>query len=153
MNEMYLVLGDPSQDGHGHSDKLLFKVNKSIKEVQQAYKDSCKLTGISFNHNEDYTERKRTWEEWTDYRICTEYDDCILSKEILKVLKDFGYPDLNIFKKNPYLDEEIFYELWFWFVELSLPDLIWEYKIIEDNIPIINTGGLNVQFGYGLYNI
>ncbi len=57
MNKMYLVLGDPSQDGHSQYDKVLFEVNKTLEEVQQAYKDSCKLTGISFNHSYDYTEK------------------------------------------------------------------------------------------------
>ena len=36
---MYLVLGDWSEDGHGRSQKILVNVNKSVSEVQQAYKD------------------------------------------------------------------------------------------------------------------
>jgi len=62
MNKMYLVLGDWSDDGHGKYEKVLVEVNKTIEEVQNAYKNSCKLTGISFNgSNEDFTGINRCW--------------------------------------------------------------------------------------------
>ena len=154
MNKMYFVLGDWSDDGHGKSDKILVDVNKTVEEVQNAYKQSCKLTGISFNGNEDYTESGRGWEEVDKYRIAVEYENYNLSKEVLHVLLKFECP-IEIFKN--YQEEaydRTYTALWFWFVKLSLPGL--EYKIIKDDngIPCINgywSKNLNDTFGYGLY--
>lgn len=45
-------------------------------------------------------------------------------------------------------------KLWFWFVRLSLPDMMIDLPKEEDTIPCINgywNGNLNVQFGYALY--
>jgi hypothetical protein len=72
-NKMYLVLGDWSNDGHGKHDKYLLESNVDVSVIQQAYKDSCKLTGVSFNHNEDYTKRNRSWEIADEYRIATSF--------------------------------------------------------------------------------
>ena len=160
---MYLVLGDWSDDGHGKYDKVLVESNKSVKEIQNAYKASCKLTGVSFNHNEDFTERKRDWMEARKYQIATEYGQGFdVSDEAKQALRDAGF---DVEKHFAYgMDEDgdqiaenniIFLYLWTEFVKLSLPDLIIN-KITKDNsIPVINgywNDNLNVQFGYGLYD-
>jgi len=147
---MYLVLGDWSDDGHGKSDKILMEVNKTVKEVQEAYKASCALTGLSFNHNEDYTNGKL--QKTRKHRICTEYEDSEISSETLEILEELGCPIIEDLKEDPFIGTGTFITLWFWFVSLSLPDL--EYKRVEDKVPVINgywDENLNVQFGYGLY--
>jgi len=154
MNKMYLVLGDWSDDGHGKSEKVLVEVNKTVEEVQNAYKDSCKLTGISFNGNEDYTETGRHWEIANKYRIAVEYEDYKLSDAVLEVLEKFKCPKEIIENYNEEAYEGNYIPLWFWFIGLYLPDL--DYKIIKegDGIPCINgywDKNLNVGFGYGLY--
>lgn len=162
MNKMYLVLGDWSDDGHGKYDKVLVESNKSVKEIQDAYKASCKLTGVSFNHNDDYTEIKRDYKEQEKYHIATEYEQGFdVSDEAKQALRDAGFDADKHFAFG--MDEEgdqvedndvVFLHLWTEFVKLSLPDLIIN-KISEDNsIPVINgywNKNLNVQFGYGLY--
>ena len=50
-----LVLGDWSDDGHGISKDFLFECNYDVHKIRQAYKDSCKKLGVTFNHNKDYT--------------------------------------------------------------------------------------------------
>jgi len=152
MNKMYLVIGDWSDDGHGKYEKVLVEVNKSVEEVQNAYKASCKLTGISFNGNEDYTEQGRDWEEAGKYQIAVDYEESKLTKETEEILIKHNCPAdiLDTYKEEQYVDT--FVALWFWFVGLSLQEL--EYKVSKDDIPNINgywNKNLNAGFGYGLY--
>ena len=156
--KMYLVIGDWSKDGHGHSEMVLFEVNYTVREIQEAYKASCKLTTLSLNHTEDYTGVKRDYGESKKYQIATDFDHRTISKEALKILIEFKCPldDFLARSDGEYSlssSSSSFADFWFWFVSLSLPDLKWEsYK---ENIPKINgfwSRALNVQFGYGLYN-
>lgn len=160
MNKMYLVLGDWSSDGHGKSEKVLVNVNKTVKEVQDAYKASCKLTGISFNHNEDFTGIKRDYTNQAAYHVLTEYQDSELSDEVIEVFKKYKI-DYKSESDDEDDDNEIyddpklwFATLWFNFVKISLPDLKFDFPTELDDIPVINgywNKNLNVQFGYGLY--
>jgi|688.fasta_scaffold805357_1 hypothetical protein len=163
MNKMYLVLGDWSDDGHGKYDKVLVESNKSVEEIQDAYKASCKLTGVSFNHNEDFTERKRNYKEKQKYQIATEYEQGFnVSDEAKQALRDAGFDVEKHFaygmdEDNDQIEDNdvIFLYLWTEFVKLSLPDLIINKIPEDDNIPVINgywDKNLNVQFGYGLYH-
>lgn len=163
---MHLVLGDWSDDGHGKHDRILLESNVSVKDIQDAYKASCKLTGVSFNHNEDFTETDRPWQEADKYRIACEYENAQLSKFVFDILAKHGLTKEMIKEWEPSgydeLDEdgiglcvENFIELWIWFVKLSLPKTA-IIKVVEekDEIPVINgywNDNLNVQFGYGLY--
>lgn len=175
MNSMMLVLGDWSEDGHSLSDDFGCRANKTVKQIQDAYKASCKLTGISFNHNEDYTELNRHWRIENSYRIATEYDSPFMHYNCFEVLQEFNCPHLDRFEIRQHNFDQVYHfefddifkhyiDLWWWFVTLSLPDL--EYKMAIDfspsdpdlgrDIPPINgywNRGLNVQFGYGLYEL
>ena len=165
MNKMYLVLGDWSDDGHGKHDKVLLQSNISVNEIQNAYKASCKLTGVSFNDNDDYTESNRSWEDRGEYQVCVEYENNTLSDTVFKVLTKFGLTKklLNSFGTEDMMGEddeiclyeESYVNLWIWFVKLSLPkDAVIEKVDVKDEIPVINgywNKNLNVQFGYGLY--
>lgn len=155
--EMRLILGDWSDDGHGHSKEKTFVVNYPVHDVQEAYKASCKLTGVSFNHNEDYTDIRRDWQEAKKYQIATEYEQSGLYPESYNILKQYpGFEEIvdpEPYDGQYYFDD--FSELWWWFVKLSLPDLVYSYKK-ESRPPVINgywNDNLNVQFGYGLFNV
>lgn len=159
MNKMYLVLGDWSEDGHGESNKVLVDVNKELSEVQEAYKASCKLTGISFNHNEDYTGTNRDFSQRRKFQIASQYEDSSLSEEVMGVLLEYGFDveSLSSYEggETVWLNDEDFIELWFWFVGLSLDGLMFCLVDDKDEIPCINgywNDNLNVQFGYGLYS-
>jgi hypothetical protein len=170
MNKMYLVLGDWSDDGHGKYEKVLLKSNVDVAVIQQAYKDSCKLTGISFNINEDYTGRNRNWEQRDEYQIATTHCGSVIPNKALIELMKFGFKE-NFLDNDKYdfseLPEvlasgedlnydDLFTEIWIWFVKLSLPEnTILEKADVKDKIPVINgywNKNLNVQFGYGLYS-
>ena len=147
MNKMYLILGDWSSDGHGKCEKVLLICNKTVEEIQNAYKNSCKLTGISFNHNEDYTGVAREFFDRRNYMICTEYEDSSINETCAEILNKYG-----IKIEAEFINREAFVNLWIQFVQLSLPDLKVEQN--DDNIPNINgywDKNLNVQFGYGLF--
>ncbi len=153
MEKMYLNVGDWSQDGHNQYKQVLVTVNKTVDEIRQAYKDSCKLTGISFNHNEDYTGLKLGYD--SPFRIATEYENSVISSEAMEVLSKFGITFEMDEGENEYyiggVDE--FTRIWFQFVTLSLPDLVWSSDA-KPAYPSINgfwNDGLNCQFGYGLF--
>lgn len=156
--KMYLVLGDWSGDGHSQSDKILVETNHPVEDIQQAYKDSCKFTGVEFNHNESYTGITRNWEERKKYSVCTEYGSSRMSKEVYDILSKYdGFFDLYIkgYNGEYYVPYEGYADLWFWFVKLSLPDLDYNFIPEDNSIPYINgywNKNLNVQFGYGLYS-
>jgi len=176
-HDMLLVLGDWSSDGHSQTTNFGIRTNKTVDDIQKAYKASCKMTGISFNHNEDYTEVARDWRVDKLYRIATEYDKPFTYQETYDILVDLDCPLVDNFIKGHYMYDgnDVYYfneddrfrhfiDLWLWFVQLSLPDL--EYIMAQDIAiadpafaafdppPPINgfwNEGLNVQFGYGLY--
>lgn len=156
------MIGDWSSDGHGKSDTVLLESNKTVREIQEAYKKSCKLTGLSFNHNDDYTGLKLPWNhpEAKERRIAVEYGDNTISKLAEEILLKHGIDVWDGFDKSVFTDDDVVYidgpdhfiELWIKFVQLSLPDLVLEK--VTDDIPVINgwwNENLNVQFGYGLY--
>jgi len=149
MYKMYLVIGDWSGDGHSKYDKVLVHSNKRVEQIQKAYRDSCRLTGVSFHEGEiDY----KTWEEDRKFQISTEYESGLeISDEVKEALKKHG---LEVKDCDDIENElEYFTKLWFDFVRLSLPDLKWQNA--KDDIPCINgfwQEELNEIFGYGLYN-
>ena len=166
-NRIDIVLGDWSDDGHGVSEKYPILMNKTKKEMQEAYKASCKALGISFNHNDDYTGIKGNRDR---YQICTEYERPYVYPETLEILKNAGCPLIDIFNEQeeftseqletyiddeePFAitDEDVFVNLLMWFVGYSLPGFEWEKTV--DDTPVFNgywDEGLNVQFAYGLY--
>ena len=52
---MKLTIGDWSKDGHNRMEHYYLNSNYDVHQVREAYKNSCKKTGVTFNHNEDYT--------------------------------------------------------------------------------------------------
>ena len=152
MNKMYLVIGDWSQDGHNQSYKVLCESNKTLVEVQEAYKQSCKNTGVSFNHDEDYTDLVLDHKHTN--QVCTEYEENTISEENKKLLIEYGV----VFDDN--LDAEDFQEdfenVLLQFIKLADPSMVLNSMPKEkDIIPYINgywDDTLNVQFGYGLFD-
>ena len=144
MNKMQLVLGDWSDDGHGKSESIHIETNKTLSEVRQAYLKSCELTKLAFDEGSLH----RNY-----HHIAVDYEDNILSEEIIEILKEFNYPFINELEdEDNYIYTDNYVRLWFWFIGLSLDDF--QYEIIKDTIPVINgywNKELNVSFGYGLY--
>lgn len=155
-----LEIGDPSGDGHKQHETFIFESNKTVQEIRKAYKDSCKLTGLSFNHNQDFTGLNLAWNhpEHDDRQIYVEYESTGISRLAEEILLKHGIDVWKGYDEDIDHEEECeidgadhFVELWTKFVQLSLPDLILT-QITDNSIPCINEEDLNVQFGYGLYD-
>lgn len=166
MSKIKIVVGDWSGDGHGKCENVFIETETPIEVLQQGYKDSCKLTGISFNHNEDYTGLNLDWKhpESGDRKIAVEYESSTISKLAEKILFEHGIDVWDGFDKEYFgesMKEECVYidgvnhfvELLLKFIKLSVPTFEW--SIIKDDTPVLNgwwNKELNVQFGYGLFN-
>jgi len=154
MQKIAIDIGDWSDDGHGQNEKFVFNINKTIEEVVQWYKDSCKLTWIQFNHNENYT-----WIEWydvfdTETNICTDYQDSSISEKAMAILKSYWIQASEEEPDTWYVSIEEFPILILNFIKLSIKDLEWEeasYKRSEW-VFSINADGLSEHFGYGLFD-
>lgn len=149
-----ITIGDWSQDGHNQYEEFVFESNKTVKEIRQAYKDSCKLTGLSFNHNEDYTGLNLGY--GTGRQIATEYGDVNISELAVNIFEKHSIKSYITFQEEP--NTENFLTLLIDFIKLSLPDLTLQeasFKKSElKNIPAVNgwwNKELNCQFGYGLF--
>lgn len=143
-NIMKLTLGDWSDDGHGKYEEFYIKSNYDVHKVRQAYKDSCKKTGLSFNHNEDYTGLNLGY--GSTRQIWTEYESRELSEDAIEILRKFGIDDY-------FDDTDDAASLMMKFIALSMPeDFEYEFFCIEAE-PINGwwNNELNVQFGYGLF--
>lgn len=155
-----LTIGDWSGDGHGHFEKIYYMVNYPVADIQQAYKDSCKTTGIQFNRNKNYTGvgGKMIYDQ-----ILTAYENNqIRPKEVEilrkhKVITDEWLSGHSLVEQaDAYItltEAEDVADLVMRFISLSMPnDFV--YIKVENEVEPINgwwDKNLNCQFGYGIY--
>lgn len=152
MEKFKISIGDWSQDGHNQYVELVYNSNYPVIDMQNAYKASCKKLGIQFNHNENYMGIKDGDHYGTKRHVCTEYQECEVSRFAVDVLKGAGIA----IKKD--MEAEDFAELILDFIKLSMPE-DFEFKEaafknseLKDITPLNGWWNkeLNVQFGYGI---
>lgn len=123
-----LVVGDWSGDGHDKTENIFIKCNRSIDEVNEAYKAGTKIVGFDLVDS-----------------LCEEYEDRRIPIEAVTSLQDNGIeidwddevdPDVGV---NIYHEE--FVEIYLAIVKLGDPD----FKYERQSPPVINIGG------YGLF--
>ena len=138
-----IPIGDASEDGHRICQRYHLESNKTLDMVVQAYKDSCKLTGLQMNTNTDYTGLNLDWNELSPRKICNEYMDSELSEFHRKILLEKGIEGkfLNFEEE----EGEKFLSFFCQFIRLSLPD--WKYRLESDN----NISEFPMSIGYGLF--
>lgn len=158
-NTIYkLVLGDWSGDGHDIARDFLVVCNcDSVKDIQNAYKTSCRKLGVQFNGDDN----NYIGEELShgDPRIIWSiYGEDDMSAVAYSILDKAGcFYGIHVEET----DEGRFYIenleecacLIMNFISLSMPDGF-TYKVVRDNYPHINgywNKNLNVDFGYGLF--
>ena len=144
---MKLTIGDWSKDGHNRMEHYYLNSNYDVHQVREAYKNSCKKTGVTFNHNEDYTGLGLTYD--SPRQIWCEYEEREISEDALKILNDFGIDC------EATADTEEAAEIIMKFIALSLPD-DFKYEFCKLDAEPINgywNGELNCQFGYGLFSL
>lgn len=154
MYKYVLNIWDWSDDWHWKNERIILESSHTKEEIIEAYKASCKLTWLQFNHNDDYTGLGWDWREEKKRQIATEYEDSSMTKEQIAILKShwihIEWFDED-YEEDFYFDWiEHFFELWIKFVTLSLPE--WKVKIINDDLEEINWfGEFSQQFWYGLF--
>lgn len=152
-----LVLGDWSDDGHGISKDFLFDCNYDVHKIRQAYKDSCRKLGVTFNYNEDYTGLGLRY--GSKRQVWTEYEDNSITKTAFEILNNVGcFDEIDYYEDGSeyYLEEyKDCAKLIMNFIALSMPE-DFTYKLIEQqNYECINgywNDELNHAFGYGLFD-
>lgn len=150
MNKFKIKLGDPTDSGHGKIQEFIFITNKTLNELQEGYENSCKLTGLQFNHNKDFTELEKSldFEDYLKRKICTEYEESEINNFAKKTLLNLGINKNFLNFKN---GNQSFAELILEFIKLSIPNLT--YSLEKDEIPEFNYfGKTHYQFGYGLFS-
>ncbi len=162
MRKVRLTIGDWSNDGHEKSEYFIYSVNKDVTELREAYKNSCKLTGVQFNHSENYTGLAELDEKMC---ICVQYEENQPSKKAVDALKAHGidvdkyFDDIDEEEGTGSFNPEGLAEVIMEFIKLSIPDLQFEEASFKkskvNRIPPINgwwIDELNVSFGYGLFD-
>ncbi len=154
MTKVKMLIGDWSQDGHNQYEDYVFEVNKSVVEIQNAYKASCKLTGLMFDCNKNHTGIEGlNWQhpEWNDRKVFVEYMQNNLSELAANIISAHGL-------QLPTGDSENFCYFMFEFIKLSLPDLTYEEAAFKKSelkeIESINgwwSKTCNESWGYGLF--
>lgn len=152
-----ISIGDWSEDGHNQYEEFVYSSNYPVDKLRQAYKDSCKLTGLQFNHNENYTGLKDHSNYGTKRHICTEYQDDSISSLAKKILNEHGI-DTHDFEQDACADN--FVNLILDFIALSMPkDFDYQEEAFKKSelkkIDPLNgwwNPQLNVQFGYGIFD-
>lgn len=156
-----LTLGDWSNDGHGEYDEISYMVNYSISDIRQAYKDSCRLTRVQFNHNENYI----GMEKGNIYnQILTDYGQNYIRKPEVAVLRVYDVITDEYVESRQLIEDESGIlitkpedaaDIIMRFIALSMPR-DFTYKECALKAEPINgwwNDELNVQFGYGIYDI
>lgn len=128
-----LNVGDRSGDGHDKREHFLIECNLDVAGVQKAYKKGVKLTGFDLSNE-----------------VAAEYEDCRISHEQLKRLRELGYEGELFDEKHmddevngPAMDGLEFAHIYMFFVWLGNKDVVWEF--VDARNASIDIGG------YGLF--
>lgn len=125
-NNIVLVVGDWSHDGHERTDQISIVSNLNAKQIEEAYKLGTQIMNFDFQKT-----------------VCTDYEDNFLDEEDSAILKSFGINQHDEECQGCYLNSEIFAEIWMQIAKLGNPLL--EYKFVSSKANTINIGG------YGLF--
>ena len=140
--KLKMEIGDPSKDGHNQSKTIYFYSNKTVKEITEAYYQSCKLTGLvwKFNQNPIVNGEEINWKhpEYNDRLLFVEYEQYELSELAKNILESH---DIDSSCK---WDSDCVIDLFHDFIKLSLPDL--EIEFVKEDAEL-----LDITIGYGLF--
>ena len=100
-HKMQLVLGDWSHDGHGECDIMLYEVNHTLEEIQEAYINSCKSTKLSFEIGGNYAEHTDN-DTCQSHTILCNYQEDKITGTCIDILCPFK-PTINIYTCKYYM--------------------------------------------------
>lgn len=130
VHQIELILGDSSGDGHEKTETVTIKSNLDKTELEQAFADGCKKTGVDFEN-----------------LVAADYEENTISQELVDKLAVHGF-DIAEFSedekpgKDGYsLYTEGYAAIWLFIAKVGNPSFEHE----EETVPSIYIGG------YGLY--
>lgn len=116
------TLGDPSGDGHANTSEYHMVSNYSAEEIDEAYKQATKILGFDFVENVGV--------DYQDNELHEPYFSILVKKGIIKK-EDYEYEDENYL--NTYLNEYEFIDIFKSICQLVLPDLVMDFRNLEEN--------------------
>ena len=116
------TLGDPSGDGHANTSEYHMVSNYSAKEIDEAYKKATEILGFNFV--------EKVGSDYEDNELREPYFSILVEKGIIKK-EDYEYEDENYL--NTYLNEDEFIDIFESICQLVLPDLVIDYRNLEED--------------------
>ena len=116
------TLGDPSGDGHANTSEYHMVSNYSAKEIDEAYKKATEILGFNFV--------EKVGVDYQDNELREPYFSILVEKGIIKK-EDYEYEDENYL--NTYLNEDEFIDIFESICQLVLPDLVIDYRNLEED--------------------
>lgn len=144
MKKIEIEIGDCSGDGHGISEIVSLRCNRTIKQLKDLYIKSCKLTGLQFTTNGDDSGRNRDWSEMEKWKVLQDYQQNHITEFQKQEFLKYGLSFKNLDFTN---ETNRFTELFLSFLELSDKELKW----LILNEPE-NPNKLQLFIGYGIYD-
>lgn len=138
MYKFYMMIGDWSNDGHGHYKRFIISSNVPVEYVRKTHYKIKKATGIDIES------------------ICSEYEDNKVDKNTVDILEGMGFQFGNVYETgNKTISVPEMAQLWIFLLQKTNPIL--KLNIIDDNIPMLQFYGFDEngrhikQVGYGLF--
>lgn len=123
MYNITFTLGDPGGDGHASTSEYHMVSNYHGQEIDDAYKKACEIIGF------DYI--KNIGVEYQDSSIDEKYFNILVEKKVID-RKDFEYESEGKTYLSLYLDEQWYLYIFINICRLVLPDLILDFRDLEE---------------------
>lgn len=128
-HEINLIVGDWSNDGHGHKDRVTISCNVNCETLQEYYKKGTEIFGIDIVD-----------------KVCSDYQDSYIKDETLGKLRALG-----IIEDRMVEDDECWIQDEYEWVEIymgicKLADKNLDFEVVKQRDTKIEIGG------YGLYS-
>lgn len=117
------TLGDPGGDGHANTSDYHMISNYPAKEIDEAYKKATEIIGFDFIKN--------VGSDYQDNELHEPYFSILIKKGIIEK-EDYEYKYKGKTFLDTYLDEEDFINIFKNICQLILPNLIIDYRNLEE---------------------
>ena len=117
------TLGDPGGDGHANTSDYHMVSNYPAEKIDEAYKKATEIIGFNFI--------KKVGVDYQDNELHEPYFSILVEKGIIEK-EDYEYEYKGKTLLNTYLDEEDFINIFKNICQLILPNLIIDYRNLEE---------------------
>ena len=117
------TLGDPGGDGHANTSDYHMVSNYPAEKIDEAYKKATEILGFDFIKN--------VGADYQDNELHEPYFSILVKKGIIEK-EDYKYEYKGKTLLDTYLDEEDFINIFKNICQLILPNLIIDYRNLEE---------------------